>query len=365
MLSHIYDMLASPAKPFDDAVANVIVRTHLDGILNKLTHIISKEYPWFSSLIHQWLDINPGLNDMWHPAFSEIEKMLNNKIRPSNHLIATAALAMNATGAKGEWSINTDKPYVYMYGKWQTPACTQIGWSSAHVNSPLVCNKQYYSEFELNQFDHVQLAHETVFHTEPGINREKLPFPISKSGWDNGLWSDAYALLLESAPHYAHWALRLLNTIVPIDAPKNHQISASHWHRRGEILMSWRIRPDQLAEILVHEASHQHFFMANMLSQCDDGSDQTLYYSPVVNTKRPLSKILLAYHAFANVILFFHHCRGHLDQKDKTKVDLESKKIMKELKQLEQPLKQSNALTELGQRLWQPLSTQIQEALVV
>jgi HEXXH motif-containing protein len=80
-------------------------------------------------------------------------------------------------------------------------------------------------------------------------------------------------LVTECAPHYGGWIRRLLHTIVPLDAPKGHQIIASLTHRRGEVLMSCNVIPVEMEEMLVRELSHQHYFLASFLGPFDDGRD--------------------------------------------------------------------------------------------
>ncbi len=350
MKNQIYDMFSSPAGLLDSEIATAIAQTHLEGILSEVTKKLLPQQQWFSQSSQRWLDKTHDLRYLWHPAFSQLECSLKQSGQIKNEQLIAATLAMHESPPLKPWVLETNKNYHYRFQQYCLPCNAKINWHTD--NSP---------DTATSILETVTLKHKVIFDTRLNKTTTKIPYAVSNSGWNTRLWQDAFSLLTESAPHYAHWSQNLLRTIIPLDAPKGYQISASHWHRRGEVLMSWRISPHQLAEMMVHEASHQHFFMAGMLSAYDDGSDKTLYYSPVVKTKRPITKILLAYHAFANVILFFRHCRSHLDNKDRHWLDTESNKVMTELEQLEQPLRQSKSLTQLGQRLWQPLAQQIHE----
>src|SRR6185312_15271355 len=97
--------------------------------------------------------------------------------------------------------------------------------------------------------------------------------------------------------------------VVPIaGGPTDGLCSGSSASEPGRCHMSVRAGQVKLAEMLVHEATHQYYYLVTRLGPVDDGTDSTLYYSPVKNCYRPLAYILIAYHAFANVLLFSQRC---------------------------------------------------------
>ena len=69
-------------------------------------------------------------------------------------------------------------------------------------------------------------------------------------------------------------------------------------------------KPMDIAEVLVHECAHQYFYLLAYVGPYDDGSDERLYWSPPLRRNRPLSRILMAYHALANVRLFYAAVRA-------------------------------------------------------
>lgn len=330
MIENIYPMFASPAIPTDTDIATAVALSYTRNILSRAVLSLNVEQQWFGILVEAWQQQSHNLHDLWQPAFSVIEQKLNHHQALENIDLINAALVMRR---------------------------------SFDIPPPLVVSDLCLLPEVREKSNVIPLRHEVLINTEGNVQERVLPYAVSAEGWESKLWLDACSLLDEVSPGYAVWSQYLLSAVVPLDAPQGYQISASHWHRRGEVMMSWRLRPEQLAEILVHEASHQHFFMAGMLSPYDDGSDQSLYYSPVVKTERPLAKILLAYHAFANVILFFRLAREHLSGGGQHWLDRESKKVLEELDQLEKPLRSSHALTPLGNSLWQPLASQLKETV--
>jgi HEXXH motif-containing protein len=78
----------------------------------------------------------------------------------------------------------------------------------------------------------------------------------------------------------------------------------------------------------------------------------------VKQTGRPLDKILLAYHAFANVVLFYRMCRES-GLEDNGYLDYNEANIIPQLRQLEEPLAQTKGLTELGRAIWEPVSKRV------
>ena len=112
-----------------------------------------------------------------------------------------------------------------------------------------------------------------------------------------------------------------------------------------------------IAEILVHEASHQYYFLSARYGSLLNGPDRP-YFSPIKETKRPLSMILLAYHAFANVMLFYRLCRRNgLGDNDYCRAN--EAQLAPQLAVLQDTLSRSKALSPLGQALWKPVAARL------
>lgn len=132
-------------------------------------------------------------------------------------------------------------------------------------------------------------------------------------------------------------------------------------HAPGIILASWSPNPITIAEMLVHESSHQYFHLLSRVGEAEDGTDVREYFSPAVQRTRRLSRILIGYHAFANVLLFYRallrdglaedpHCRAT------------EARLCDDVEALELPLRGNPALTEIGRDLVQPLMEQLRES---
>jgi hypothetical protein len=152
---------------------------------------------------------------------------------------------------------------------------------------------------------------------------------------------------------YISWVNRAITHLAPYNSP--NQGSSSHPSFPGLIVMSDDPRPSAIAEMLVHEASHQYFFMATLLGPVDDGSDAQQYYSPLVGCARPIDKVLLSFHALGNMMLLFRSCiASGIEDGGYCRQRLTS--ITAQAQQVEDALRRTTSLTQLGKALWEPLA---------
>lgn len=165
---------------------------------------------------------------------------------------------------------------------------------------------------------------------------------------------EAIAVLHRHSSRYVPWVDRVLRAIIPCAGSQSHLRSGSDFDLPGVIQISYPAHPAALAEMMVHECSHLTFQVVTRLGDVDDGTDQTLYYSPVKQTGRPIDRILLAYHAFANVVLFYRAClESGID--DDGYCARNEKATIPQLDMLEEALCKTPALTPIGRVLFEPL----------
>ena len=95
----------------------------------------------------------------------------------------------------------------------------------------------------------------------------------------------------------------------------------------------------------------------------DDGSDTELYFSPAKQCGRPIHYILIAYHAFANVLIFSQRCLANgYDDPDGKYLHRNVVALSEWMKHFEKALRATRALTPLGVALWRPLARQLDTA---
>lgn len=163
---------------------------------------------------------------------------------------------------------------------------------------------------------------------------------------------DCYAL------RYRRWVLEIVRGILCYPRLEGQSFSGSWTNLPGTIHMSMLDEPLQICSVLIHEASHQYFNLVSCIVDYVDGQDNSEYYSPTVKKPRPLDRILMAYHAFANVVLFYRECEmlGIL-RSEHCKRQFEQ--FITYVEQLDEPLRGNKSLTNAGFSLYAPLARAI------
>ncbi len=165
----------------------------------------------------------------------------------------------------------------------------------------------------------------------------------------------AIALLRVHSPRYLRWVDRVLRGVMACKGSANHLRSGSDFNLPGVVQMSFPASAAAHAEMLVHECSHLNYQILTRLGDVDDGSDETLYFSPVKHTGRRIDRILLAFHAFANVMLFYRDCLATgIDDDGYCERNVEA--TIPQLATLDKALRTTPALTPLGRALYEPLA---------
>jgi hypothetical protein len=156
------------------------------------------------------------------------------------------------------------------------------------------------------------------------------------------------------------WVNSVVREVVPIHAPGGLLASSSSPWDCGAVAITADARAAVVAEMLIHEASHQHFFLAKHLGRMDDGSDRTEYYSPMVDSGRQLEKILLAFHALGNMAML--HAAAIRDGAASSDFSKERmREISRRLDKVQPVLHGSVALTGLGRCIYGPLAERLDE----
>lgn len=176
-------------------------------------------------------------------------------------------------------------------------------------------------------------------------------------------FDEALQLLAAYVPQYSQWVERVVTEIIVTKCPSNVSQSGSWREAPGTLQVSWSTDPVTVAEALVHEASHQYAYQVYRVSPLDNGSDTQLYFSPAAKRERPIERILFAYHAFANIVLFYEELlTAGMPASDS--VIARVKKCRRNVEDLYIPLQNSRALTPAGHALLEPLSFRVRAQAV-
>jgi HEXXH motif-containing protein len=182
-----------------------------------------------------------------------------------------------------------------------------------------------------------------------------VPFALSPLPIDDIVapLRDAWHLIELASPETFQWCGRVATDVVALAGDLGTSRSGSNRDAPGQLALSVPASPLTLAELFVHECSHQYFHLVEELGPVDDGSDSTLHWSPLTRSERPLDRILIAHHAVANIIRFYRAvaARG-LDVDGHAEAELDRQTVC--LHALETALEKTGALTEHGRALYTP-----------
>ena len=164
----------------------------------------------------------------------------------------------------------------------------------------------------------------------------------------------AFGVLQEYAPAYLPWVRETLRYVVPVLPPapgvrRSHSVKGLH----GVVFMSFPASPIKTAETLVHECAHQHYHLAEEWFRLHNGRDERSYYSVYVRKDRPIDRVLIAFHAFANVVLFHRACiEANAPFADVCQSIVDEN--VPHLAEFKTFLEGTNGLTKAGRAMWEP-----------
>jgi hypothetical protein len=170
------------------------------------------------------------------------------------------------------------------------------------------------------------------------------------------IFTEASELLSEYSSAFLPWVANVIRNVVPLDASDGIRMSASVEEFPALTFLSFPGPAVEIAETLVHEASHHNYFALQRLAPLHDGSDKKEYYSPIKDRGRTIDLILFAFHAFGNAALFHRDLRraggSRYDTLNGRTLDVS----LARLRVLHTHLGETRALTEMGETLWRPLA---------
>jgi len=126
--------------------------------------------------------------------------------------------------------------------------------------------------------------------------------------WLSSLY-EAHLILKRFWPEAEEAISLLVRDIVPIQSPLSDESLSSSSNTMIGSIMASLVEPELMAEMLVHEYSHNFL---NILSRYDSlitGADIDCNYSPFRPDARPLIGVLHAMFSFVNVADYFHHLK--------------------------------------------------------
>jgi hypothetical protein len=379
----VYEGFACPQMGLNRALLETVVVDHgmqtLEAFLERHAARLDRRGSGLVPVLKAWLQRGAPYNAVWNFAFGDMHAALISE-QPDEVDRCAAALAVrsHAFGLEGDWQFQLDIPASFIFDHWVLPVGDAVR-VSANCNSVLVdvhtVDGWRQTAFHRGEdgWDSSEATSLPLF-AYPGLGCtivpiECLPAPspaqrLVKDLYDVGTPNDtnlllrtckeAASLIAEFAGIYLAWVSEAIKDLIPLPPRPNVLHSASGNLAPGLVSVTNQPLRCALAEQLVHEATHQHFYILRRLGPLEDGTDETLYFSPFRNTGRPIFYILFAYHAFSNVLLFYRLARANGLPGDEPGASSEQK-LEEDLQTVEKALGTTKALTALGHALWEPL----------
>jgi HEXXH motif-containing protein len=373
-LERAYRGFASPFEPFLEEFLQEVTVAHARMLMRRFLDCFAARLKQRSdglvSALERWLGSSTTFEDVWDVAFGRLTLCLQDP--PAADIVfsaAEAALRIAERGGKADWEARFDRPTRPRVGPFLLPATDRlrVGANGRQLDLEISRGKRKSKQ---------TLPHPVRFDTPAG-NLERLTVV---GGGESGIlilrktalgadscvedvrvdrMPDTIGPPLETvlrligrhSPPYLAWLGRVVRQILPLrDDPSTMMSSTAAW-RSGVLYSANRPDPAALAEMLIHEGTHQYMYILRRLGSLDDGSDPNLYYSPISRQMRPLGVIVLAYHALGNITLFCRACPPGSPVRPR---QIEAS-LAGALAAFEGILRQSRSVTPIGRALWQPL----------
>jgi HEXXH motif-containing protein len=367
----------------DDRLLDVVVGTHSQALADALVKTYRQEISACTTgvvgLITDWCRAPASYETAWDPAFGRAELALTNGALDPREVAVRLALRLTETGREDAWC-GVIAPSTFRLGRLILPGAESIQ-VDCNGGELRVTGRATNGTFECVR---QQATGEWIadgLECLPSVGLERsitllgASAPIAGDGGEQGFegvepvgsfdtamiqkFQEAFDAVAVGATEYSRWIEVVLRGILVTRCKRTSgTISGSVQPMPGVIQAAYPAGRMEIAEILVHESAHQYFYLLERVGPVDDGSDHTRYWSPPMRKVRPLSRILVAYHALANVRLFYESIRAaRID--DGGYVDLYERKLSDTIAQLDAPLRDNPALTRLGRALYEPLARRI------
>lgn len=381
-LREVAQAFSGPQLPMAGDLPEYIVAQHGAALLKLFLQfhhtILEARNPALVAFLEQAAQEDITFGTCWRPSFGLLETYLQQGVTDPatlERLAVSLAWDLAITGSRGSWSSSVAPMNALLADERLLPPAQRLAvdtdGDTLQVNLdgqpldftlPLKAGSEDRADIPAGIYPRVDGALLLTGGMERSYSYREIAksvLPESDIGQAVEKHREGMALLRRYAPEYARWVSRVVHSVIPLQNGNGRINSGSSRSEPGVIHATIDCGAEGYAEMLVHEATHQYYYILRRMGALEDGSDPTLYYSPVKQTGRPIAMILLAYHAFANVVLMgrrisaagYSNARRYFPQNDDF--------LMPILQQLREGLVTTTALTELGTALWEPLDLQL------
>ncbi|UXA17725.1 aKG-HExxH-type peptide beta-hydroxylase [Mycobacterium sp. SMC-4] len=314
----------------------------------------------------------------WHPDLARVERLLATSMHGESTLnvLGPMLLRLGAEGVLVEADIGLDPRQAAFWGTLRLPEADRATFRRDHDRAEIhlylrggliatvVADRDAASGLwrsdAISSVGTVQMCGHPVPVWLPS-DGSGFPLPGKRQALPDATTRVAPALdgatsfLTRHAPNFVPWIASGMRHIVALDGSDGVLMSASVEEFPGLTFLSFPNPAVELAESLIHEASHHHYLALRRLAPLHDGTDTKQYFSPIKKQGRPIDMILYAFHAFANAAIYHRN----LVRAEPKYYRLNGRTLDESLERIrvhDRYLAETRALTEAGETLWKTLS---------
>jgi hypothetical protein len=373
---------SGPIEPINLELVDMIViergQMLAQQFFDETATILKNDHPELLAFIQTALEQKLPFRVLWTPTIAILEQCIHQRVNNAatiERVAVSFAWDLVCSGFCGKWTSTLSGMNPLTIGKYVLPRekSFAVTSDSEQITVSYSGNKNWVytrenqtvlAPNELMQahgatYENVTFLVENLDGSQSYDNLADLALCASDLDKAASKHAAAVALLREYAPEYLEYVSRVIHTVIPLSDNNGVLNSGSSRDEPGVVHASVDCCPEAYAEMLVHEASHQYYYILRRLGDIEDGGDPTLYYSPVKQTGRPIAMILLAYHAFANVVLMGRRISQSGFVSPTNYFTQNEDFLMPILDTLKEGLTTTTALTQMGDRLWQPLDQEL------
>jgi hypothetical protein len=356
-------------------------RALISLFLERHAAVLQQSCPGIIDFLEAWRDSEISFDSAWDASLGSLRTaMVSQRIDPVT-CAARFAGHLCSNGVMGAWQAKFAEPRRVKWGNLLLPSSLEVRVSGGHdsfavalvdaagqsLDLDLRRTAQGWQARHSDQLPNCILdGHEICLISEDGLDCIDLVQPdgdLSRlpSNEILDICRQTAGLMRRYAPSHLRWVDKVLRHLIPLRGGDDRLRSCSNSDFPGTVEISFPSKCISTAEMFVHEASHQYFHIVRRLEAVHDGSDDRLFHSPVKGRGRPIDAILLAFHAFGNVVLFYRLCiEAGLDDEGYCAVN--AARHFAELEIMRSHLQSSRALTKVGTLLWRPLAAKLFDA---
>lgn len=377
----IYRGFSCPYQPFNQRFFSLLAaqysRSLIELFLDRFEQRLDETGNGVTEMLSSIHANEPPNDEVFWSAVPGVmmESLTNGDTLSAQRAAASLLLHCGAHGVSGDWELRFDQPSIFLWGPYLLPESerlivnhkqetvrilSEIKGSRHESRIHRVAETGAWRSEELTQLpliaDHGYAVTLLPDWAAPPLHCDSPTLSQISSATHESI-TQALGLLRALAPRYRDWVTRVLRRLIVVAAPKSMIKSGNVYGYYSMFYISDSRDPLVIGEMLVHEASHQYFHSITPLEDVADQTDPTTYYSPFVRRQRTIDRLLLAYHAFGNVYLYYRECLDSKDHHERASAELRT--VYNDLSVVEETLMTSDKLTPTGRALIEPIYREI------